>query len=260
MTDASADRLADRDYLRFQYGDDERLRIRVETHQRYSENPVPFRDWLLAHVDARAGQSLLDVGAGPGDYHDALAHARVFAIDTSPGMLAKVKVPRAQADAQALPFRDAAFDRVMANHMLYHVPDRECALREMRRVSRDGGRVVIASNSRHSMAPLFALTNTIERELGLAPEGTVGLRFSIEDTELVRGIFPRARVEVYEDAFIFREVEPLLRYVATQSIGLRSPEVTAVFLERLSQRVRAVIDREGVFRVPKLSGCFVADL
>jgi ubiquinone/menaquinone biosynthesis C-methylase UbiE len=45
----------------------------------------------------------------------------------------------AQADAQALPFRDASFDAVIANHMLYHVPDISRSLGEVRRVLKPSG-------------------------------------------------------------------------------------------------------------------------
>ncbi len=57
MTETS--RLADPNYLRFQYADDQKLRVRIETHERYSENPLPFRRWLTEVVAARPGQGLL---------------------------------------------------------------------------------------------------------------------------------------------------------------------------------------------------------
>ncbi len=59
-------RLADPAYVRFQYADDQKLRVRIETHGRYSENATPFTQWVLARLDARPGQLLLDVGSGPG--------------------------------------------------------------------------------------------------------------------------------------------------------------------------------------------------
>lgn len=96
-------RLTDPAYLRFQYGDDMRLRVRIETHERYSENPEPFVGWVLRHIDARPGQRLLDVGAGPGQYHEHLRGVRVVALDMSSGMLARVRAPKVQADAQASP-------------------------------------------------------------------------------------------------------------------------------------------------------------
>jgi SAM-dependent methyltransferase len=252
-------RLADPAYVRFQYADDQKLRVRIETHQRYSENPVPFTTWILGHVDARAGQRLLDVGSGPGQYHDKLAGVRVIALDTSAGMLAKVKVPAVRADAQALPFAAGSFDRVMANHVIYHVPDMTLALRELRRVSRPGARVVMAANSRTSMRPLFALVDEVAAEVGIPGYPSVGLRFALEDLPLVQQAFGTARVEIYEDAFRFPSAEPVLAYVGSMWVDLLDPATRAAFLRGIEARVRAIIERDGPCRVPKRSGCFVAD-
>lgn len=252
-------RLADPAYVRFQYADDQKLRVRIETHERYSENLTPFPRWILARLDARPGQGLIDVGSGPGQYHDRLTGVRVVALDISAGMLAKVKVPAVQADARALPFPDRAFDRVMANHVLYHVPDIPLALRELRRVARPGARVVMATNSRETMRPLFALIDAVATEVGVGGHRTVALRFGLEDVALVRDVFPSARVERYEDAFRFYSPEPVLAYVASMWIDLLPDEERTEFLRRLEARVRAIIDREGVFHVPKRSGCFVAE-
>lgn len=253
-------RLADPAYVRFQYADDQKLRVRIETHERYSENPVPFTQWILERVDARAGQRLLDVGSGPGQYHHRLTDVRVIALDTSAGMLAKVRVPAVQADAQALPVRDRSFDRVMANHVLYHVPDMTQAMREMRRVALPRARVVMAANSRTSMRPLFALTDDVAAELGVPGYPSVGQRFALEDLPLVREVFPGARVDVYEDAFRFPSPDPVLAYVASMWIEFAAADRRVEFLRRLEERVRAIIERDGVFRVPKRSGCFVAEV
>ena len=51
------------------------------------------------------------------------------------------------ADAAALPLPDGAADLTLAMHMLYHVPDPSQAIRELRRVTRPGGRVVIGLNA-----------------------------------------------------------------------------------------------------------------
>jgi ubiquinone/menaquinone biosynthesis C-methylase UbiE len=251
--------LADPAYVRFQYADDEKLRIRIETHERYSENPVPFTTWVLSHVGTRPGQRLLDVGSGSGQYHDKLRGLRVIAVDTSPGMLAKVKVPAVLADAQGLPFGARSFDRVMANHVIYHVPDMRLAMSELRRVARPGGRVVMAANSRTSMRPLFALTDEAAAEAGIAGYPSVGLRFALEDLPLVREIFPNARAEFYDDAFRFASPEPVLAYVRSMWVDLLDRERRTAFLAGLERRVRAIVERDGVFRVPKRSGCFVAE-
>lgn len=256
---AEASRFADPNYLRFQYADDEKLRVRIRTHELYSENPVSFRRWLLGQIGARAGQLLLDVGSGSGQFHAELGGVRVIALDISAGMLAKVSVPSVQADAQHLPFADRLFDIVMANHVLYHVPDMPQALREMRRVVGPGGRVVITTNSGTTLRPLFEMVDAVATELSVAGYQAVGLRFGLEDLDLVRSVFPAARVVKYEDAFLFHSPEPVLAYVASMWIDYLDPARRSEYLRRLEERVRGVITREGVFRVPKLSGCFIAD-
>lgn len=259
MTDTGS-RLTDPAYLRFQYGDADRLRVRIETHERYSENPEPFVSWVLRHVGARPGQRLLDVGSGPGQYHARLDGMRVVALDRSPGMLAKVRVPKVQADAQALPFRDGSFDRVMSNHVLYHVPDQRQALREMRRVSAPGGRAVITTNASDSLTALFALYNEAAREQGAPEESSVGARFSFDDADLVREVFPSVRIELYHDAFVFREVEPVLAYVASAGPSQLPADVRARVLAGLERRLRPIFEQDGVFRVPKTAGCFIAEV
>ena len=258
-TDAQS-RLTDPAYLRFQYGDDERLRIRIETHERYSENPEPFVTWVLRHVDAQPGHRLLDVGSGPGQYHAHLDGVRVVALDTSPGMLAGVRTPKAQADAQALPFRDGSFDRVMSNHVLYHVPDRRQALREMRRVTAPGGRAVVTTNASDSLTALFDLYNEAAREQDAPEESSVGARFSFDDADLVREVFPSAHIELYHDAFVFREAEPVLACVASAGPSRLPADVRARVLAGLERRLRPIFEHDGVFRVSKTAGCFIADL
>ncbi len=69
----------------------------------------------------------------------------------SPGMLvvARGRAPRAAllvADTAALPVRDAAMDLTLAMHMLYHVPEPDRAVRELRRIPRPGRRLIVVLN------------------------------------------------------------------------------------------------------------------
>lgn len=261
-------------YLRYQYGDAEKLRVRIESHARYSERRDSFVDWLLERV-APAPGVLLDVGCGSGVYHRAVAARgmRIVALDLSPGMLRAVRdqarehrlpVLAARGDAQRLPVRDASCDRIMANNMLYHVPDRLAALREFRRALNPGGRVVLATNARDTMARLWEVHRAAAERLGYAaaPLG-VGDRFSLDDLPLIRAVFLDAERHVREDAFVFPDAEAALRYYATGPIdAIADPPADGGHRARLlpvvAEQIREIIAREGAFRVPKTSGCFVA--
>ena len=106
---------------------------------------------LLGAVD---GADVLDIGCGPGIYARdlALRGARVTAMDSAPAMLAAaeaeahaagVDVAVAAGDASAVPFADASFDAVVLVQVIEYVPDAVGALREIARVLRPGGRVLV---------------------------------------------------------------------------------------------------------------------
>jgi ubiquinone/menaquinone biosynthesis C-methylase UbiE len=268
-------RSVDRAYLRYQYDDAEKLRIRFDTHARYSERTGDtFASWLLERVHARPGQTLLDVGCGPGHYHGALADSgvRLTGVDPSRGMLREARaqaatggytLAAAMSDAQSLPFRDASFDIVMANHMLYHVADQGAALGELRRVLKPGGRAVMATNGADNFAQLDALHRSAATRLGYTASAHDALRFTLDDLPLVRSVFPSAELSVRTDAFMFPDAAPALRFYATyaiDSIEGRPADGShrAALLREMGDAIDAIVTREGVFRVAKTAGCFVA--
>ncbi len=270
------DLATDSEYLRYQYGDAEKLRIRQESHERYSENPYPFFEWMLTHIDPRPGLVIVDVGCGPGAYHPLLCRhgARIVGVDFSRGMVREARrqameqrlaVWVVQGSAEALPLPDACCDRVMANHMLYHVPDQVAALREMRRVLKPGGRVILATNAADSGKRLRELHARAARELGYRPASLFSSRFTLDDLPLVRSVFPTAQVYVREDAFLFPDVASALRYYASVGVDLiedmpADGSHRTDLLRLVGEQIQEIIAREGVFRVPKSAGCFVAEV
>ena len=258
-----------------QYSDTEKLRIRIDTHERYSERTDTFFDWMLAHIAPERGMRLLDVGSGPGPYHAALAErgVGVVATDQSSGMMREVMAQAARlgpptaavrADAAALPFAEATFDRVMANHMLYYVEDQTRALADMRRALRPGGRVILATNAADAQGVLSDLHERACRGLAYVPAARDASTFTLSDLPLVRSVFPSAQVHVREDAFVFYDAAPALRYYGSGVIDLIVPRGDGrhrrPLLDAMRIEIDAAIARDGVFRVPKNAGCFVADV
>jgi ubiquinone/menaquinone biosynthesis C-methylase UbiE len=97
------------------------------------------------------GQRVLDLGCGPGDGASMLnargAHA--IGLDYSDGMLDTAKKDANNAgrlvrgDAGRLPFQDGAFDKIVCTNSFHHYPDHLGSLREMRRVLKRGGLLVL---------------------------------------------------------------------------------------------------------------------
>lgn len=121
------------------------------------------RRWRRATVDAVAampGERVLDLAAGTGTSSEPFADdgALVVPSDFSLGMLRVGKerrpdLPFVAGDATRLPFADGAFDAVTISFGLRNVVDTSTALREMLRVVRPGGRVVICEFSHPTWAP-----------------------------------------------------------------------------------------------------------
>ena len=110
-------------------------------------------------------ERLLDAGCGPGGNGAWLAeHGAVVGVDLSPDALAFVRARRpattpVRASVDALPFSDESYDAVVGLTVLYTVPDDAGAVRELARVTRRGGAVVLVE-------PAFAA-------LGRAHDATV---------------------------------------------------------------------------------------
>jgi SAM-dependent methyltransferase len=257
----TGDRSTDPTYLAYQYGGAEKLRVRQETHERYSDLPNDsFFDWVVAQLDLRPGHRVLDVGCGPGTYQSRLATsgASIVAADLSDGMLrealrvagaGRYPIRPLRADAQALPLAGAAFDRVLA-------------LREMRRVLRPGGAVVLVTGSWRE-SRLTALHREAVRELGYTPGDAGGSRFTLHDLPLVEGVFPGAERRLHENALVFPDAAAVLRFYASGPVdGIRERtgdgSHRAPLLAAMERLLHPIFEREGVFREPKTYGCFVA--
>jgi SAM-dependent methyltransferase len=101
-----------------------------------------------------AGSALLDAGCGTGLFSARAAHrgANVTSLDVGPNLLAEVAKKcdseRVVGDVQALPFPDASFDVVVSTEVIEHTPEPARAIRELVRVAKPGGTVVITTPNR----------------------------------------------------------------------------------------------------------------
>ena len=170
MTERSAFAGGDQQYLReVQYGTGAKLDVRASLHRRFGTSPVAFPAFEAALVDWPEGAEALECGCGTGRFWetaDLPRSTRLTLTDLSTGMVAEAEararshgftaVEARACDVQQLPFDDASFDVVVANHMLYHVPDPDLAVAELARVVRPDGVVLVATNGYGHMGEINA--------------------------------------------------------------------------------------------------------
>jgi len=105
---------------------------------------------ILKLLRADASHRILDVGCGGGTILARLPGSNREGIDLSPAMVKRAQeklgsnAKVVQGDAEALPYADGSFDRVLASSLLSHVKNPEQVVKELARVAKPGGRVVIS--------------------------------------------------------------------------------------------------------------------
>ncbi len=256
-----------------QYRDASNLNARGSLHARFGTNTYPWFRWVFdqALSVAPANADVLEVGAGPaGLWRENLdrlpAGWRVTLTDLSEGMVAEQRAALADhpafqcavADVEALPFADASFDLVIANHMLYHVPDRPKAVAELRRVLRPGGALVAATNGAHNMRELDDLIASVAPDAASA-EWRASFRhpFTLENgAEQLAPAFEGIEIRPYDDGLDVTEGEPLVAYILSIDTPVfRLPETKAAF----ETRVRDLLTSHGgVVHITKVVGLFIA--
>jgi demethylmenaquinone methyltransferase/2-methoxy-6-polyprenyl-1,4-benzoquinol methylase len=153
-----------------------------------------WRGAVLDAVDPQPGERVLDLAAGTGTSSQPFADAgaTVVPCDFSLGMLQVGKRARRHlsftaGDGTRLPFPDATFDAVTISFGLRNIVDPDTGLREMRRVTRPGGRLVVCEFSHPTWEPvrrvyveyLMRALPSIARAVSSSPDAYVYLAESI---------------------------------------------------------------------------------
>ncbi|MDY3127393.1 MAG: demethylmenaquinone methyltransferase [Corynebacterium sp.] len=118
-----------------------------------------WRKQTRAQLNLRSGEKVLDLAAGTAVSTEELSKSGAWCVacDFSRGMLAAGRdrdVPKVAGDGMRLPFADSSFDAVTISYGLRNIHDFELGLRELARVTKPGGRLVVAEFSK-PVVPVF---------------------------------------------------------------------------------------------------------
>ncbi len=262
----------DQNYLKNdQYQDASNLNARIALHQRFGTARVPWHRWVFDQFTLPPDARVLELGCGPGqlwvqnldripaDWQVTLSDFSLGMVEQAQQNLAASNHPFAfeQFDAQTIPFAEGTFDAVVANHMLYHVADRQKTYAEVRRVLKADGRFYAATNSRDNMRQIADL----EESVGFVSDLGAFIReknfFLLENgkTEL-DAWFSRVTFLRQEETLVVTEAQPLIDYIRS---GVDVSALTTEKMNKLADMVEAEIRRQGAFRIDKITGLFIAE-
>lgn len=263
-------KLQDASYLQGeQYHNADRLNARITLHTRFSTNDYGWFKWVFDHFKVAPDARILELGCGPGDLWRENAHRlpsgwQVTLSDFSAGMMLQAREHLAgevlQAslsvvDAQAIPFDDNRFDAVIANHFLYHVPDLQKALAEIRRVMIPGGRLYTTTIGETHLQEISDLVMQFDPAVEDVFKSNKR-PFTLENGEAqLRAWFPEIEVARYPDSLRVTEIQPLADYILSTVRFDQVKDRREALVGFLSQQMEA---NGGVVRVKKESGLFTA--
>jgi SAM-dependent methyltransferase len=225
---------------------------RVAIHA-YGTNPESWPAFVRALLPLRAGELVVDVGAGTGMHWQHPTVVRPLLLDLHVPMCEALRALGhhvVQASAEALPLAAACVDGVLCTHVLYHVPDPQRAIDEMLRALRPGGWIAVASNGPRHMQELDDLLLAA----GIEPALAHHQHFDIDDVVEAltdRGLSP-ARHD-YQDHLEVPSPEPVVDYCRSLGPGLDETAASA-----LTDVVRRRIGADGHVRITKETALVVA--
>jgi ubiquinone/menaquinone biosynthesis C-methylase UbiE len=225
-------------------------------HEVYAEGRAPSRAvlelWtavLARYIPTRGNPVLLDVGAGVGTWSELMAtafEATVWGVEPSKRMRAVAerehphpRVTYVDGSAEQIPLPDASCDAALLSYVLHHLSDRAASAREVRRVVRPGGVVIVRNAFRESLkeVPFFEWFPTaLELDERRMP-----------DRAEVGAMFESAGFEVIGNEVVWQETSPSLR-VYYERLKLRAISTLELLpddeFEAGVERVRQAAERE----------------
>ena len=244
------------DPLQEQYATGEKLRTRMSLHKRFRVGDVTWPRWMFDRMSLPSGGTILELGCGTGLLWRVNADRvsptwRLILTDFSDGMVREARratagllcpVRTAVIDAQAIPFADASVGAVVAGHMLYHVPDRERAIGEVRRVLEPDGVFYASTIGRRYLEQAWELLAAAAPDAPQLFEYAHAAFGEESAPDLLGRAFARVDVEVFEESLRVTEAEAVADYLRSV---LESAVLSPAHLEALTAAVRSQIEAHG---------------
>ena len=262
-------KFTDQQYLKSdQYKDSSNLDARVEIHKRFSTNPYGWFNWVfdvLSKLPANA--KILELGSGPAYLWKECSDRIPVGWDITLSDLSAGMVDAAwrnlvvtgrnfkfkEIDAQSIPFEDEIFDAVIANFMLYHVPDRPKAIAEIKRVLKPGRKLIAATVGDHHLKEIMDILRKVHVSKTWESYANP---FTLESgLEQLKSFFPDVTMSRYEDNLQVTEIELIMAYIRS---SLRAADLSEDELAKVRVDLKNELKEKGRIFITKDSGLFEA--
>jgi SAM-dependent methyltransferase len=145
-----------------------------------------------------------------------------------------------------------SYDAVIANHMLFHIPNRAKALSEIKRILKPGGKLYAATNGLNHLNEIYELIQTIDPTVYQERHPT---EFGLENgQEQLSEYFSEINLYIYKDALLVTEIEPLIVYILSMQCSQVISDDQTELVSLIEQKIRS----KGYIYITKSTGVFEA--
>ena len=245
---------------------------RWEWLEKSAVHSTPWRHWLFDRIAGSDPKRILELGSGSGGlWADNLGRLgmrwEIVVSDVSESELGKSRdrigsrrgFTFERIDAHQIPHPDDSFDVVIADHLLQRVPDPESMLREMRRVLRRGGKLLVSAIGKRNLLEMEGLVFSTYPSSDLdSAFGNTGKTFSLDSgVEFLRPLFHDIRLELYSDSLVVTDGSSLVDsiYALNRLAGERTV-IREMDREMLRGTIDGIIAQRGCVRIHRDTGLF----
>ena len=257
------DKINDKSVVKQQYATANNLNTRISIHEKYSTNKMGFGNWIMSNYKIEKGMKVLELGCGTGNMWKNRASfisncSKLILSDFSEGMVAVTKenvgnynnIEYQVLDIQEIPYENETFDIVIANMMLYHVPDIYKGLTEVRRILKKNGSFYCATYGEHG---IIEYLSKLLAAYGV--EDNINKNFTLQNGyDILSKSFSKVEKLEYVDSLAVTNVDDMVNYIySLPSMTSLSNVPKHIIKTTLMQNLT-----NGILNVPKEYGMFIA--
>lgn len=248
-----------------QYKNAKNLNDRISLHEKYSTNKQGWFNWLFEKIDLSKVNRLLELGCGNGKLWQEnkidLRNREIFLSDISEGMVEEVRNKLGSdfncivADAEKIPFKDAYFDSIIANHVLFYLNDLNQGLKEVSRVLKPNGILYCSTYGSRHMKEITDIVQNFDSRINLSNHSLYDV-FGLENGEnILKQYFTSVQRMDYQDSLEITESKPLIDYI--MSCHGNQNEMLGPRLNEFKEYIEELLQKDGKIVVTKQAGLFV---